>query len=404
MAKQQDEDNHLWQPLAGLVILDVSQGIAGPYCAAIMRTEGASVYKVEPPTGDWGRQVGTRSSEMSALSASVNGGKQSICIDASQPDGAGLIARLAQKADVVIESFRPGVAARVGLDANALQKANPHQIILSISGFGESGPGAKRPGSDSVLQAMTGMMHLNATPDGMPRMVPLHLIDFAAALYASQLLTLALLEQARTGKGRHIKISLLEVAANFQVIAILEAALADRFESGHLPVPSGVFETQNGFIRLTTLTQRNFEALCGGLDREQWLKDERFATIDARLGHAKEMAAEVAQVLKTKSASQWLEILEPLGVLCAPVNDYALFQGDPQVQAMEIFTQIKQAGLGSIPMPRHPGLPNPPAPAPRLGEHSCQVLHALGVAQNEIDQLLDAKIVWQATDLKESTP
>ena len=402
MTSKHHGDNQLdWQPLKGLIVLDVSQGIAGPYCAAILGSQGATVYKVEPPTGDWGRHVGTRSPEMSALTASVNGTKQSICIDAALPAGIQLLTRLALKADILIESFRPGVAARLGLDRAELQQARPDQIMLSVSGFGETGPGAKRPGSDSVLQAMTGAMHLNATSDGIPRMIPMHLIDFAAALYCSQLLTLAIMQRGQTGEGRHLKVSLLEVAAAFQVIPQLESSLKGQFPAGHLPVPSGVFQTLDGYIRITTLTQRNFEALCKGLDRAGWLDNAKFATPQARLSHAQEMSGEVTAVVQTKSAEQWLAILEPLGVLCAPVNDYQAFMQDPQVKAMQIFAQVQQPGLGSIPLPRHPGMQVPPAPAPRLGEHSRQVLQALGVDEGQIQSLIDTGVVRLAQDPQE---
>jgi len=132
-------------PFSGLTILDASQGIAGPYCAAMLCTQGATVYKVEPPAGDWGRGIGASNDGMSALSASANGGKQAVCIDASTADGAALMTRLAKQVDIVIESFRPGVAARVGLDPEVLLSARPDQIILSVSGFGDHGPGPNDP-------------------------------------------------------------------------------------------------------------------------------------------------------------------------------------------------------------------------------------------------------------------
>lgn len=391
------------EPFTGLIILDASQGIAGPYCAAILGMQGAAVYKVEPPAGDWGRHIGANLEGLSAISTSSNGGKLSVCIDATLPDGNDLMTRLAKKADVVIESFRPGVAARVGLDPQVLRQARPDQIILSVSGFGDHGPGAKRPGSDTVLQALSGMMQLNAAADSTPRLVPMYLIDTATALYASQLLTSALLQRELTGKGRHLKVSLLEAAAAFQMVPQLESALRTHLPAGNPPVPSGVFETKEGFIRLTTLTQRNFESLCKGLNCAEWLENPDFATNEARLNHIAEMTDAVARAVLTKSAQEWLAILEPLGVLCAPVNDYQAFRDDPQVQAMQIFDNVQQPGLGTVPLPKHPGLQAKPQPAPKLGEHSRQVLQLLGISDPEVESLIAAGVVRLAEDTNKQT-
>lgn len=380
-------------PFAGLVVLDASQGIAGPYCAAILCAQGATVYKVEPPAGDWGRGIGTSSHGMSALSTSANGGKQSVCIDASTDQGAALMTRLAKQVDIIIESFRPGVAARVGLDPNALLKARPDQLVLSVSGFGDHGPGAKRPGSDTVLQALTGMMHLNADDQGHPRLVPMYLIDTITSLYAAQLVTAAVLERQQTGKGRHLKISLLEAAAAFQVIPALESVLHKQLPAGQPPVPSGVFKTQDGFIRVTSVTQRTFEALCKGLDCHDWLHNPKFATHQSRLTNAEELNAAVAAIVAKRATRPWLDILEPLGVLCAPVNDYDRFREDAQVKEMGVFVDVEQPALGVVPMPRHPGLPQAPEPSPQLGQHTHEVLTAFGLSETEIEVLIESHVV-----------
>jgi len=382
-------------PFSGLTILDASQGIAGPYCAAMLCAQGAAVYKVEPPAGDWGRGIGASSDGMSALSTSANGGKQAVCIDASTADGAALMTRLAKAVDIVIESFRPGVAARVGLDPHVLLAARPDQIILSVSGFGDHGPGAKRPGSDSVLQAMTGTMHLNADDKGQPRLFPMYLIDTVTSLYAAQLLTAAVLERQQTGNGRHVKVSLLEAAAALQSMPALEAVLRTRLPPGQPPVPSGVFTTTDGFIRVTSVTQRTFEALCKGLERIDWIDDPKFVNNGARLTNADELNAAVANILDKRTTRDWLDTLEPLGVLCAPINDYAAFREEPQVKAMAIYADVEQPGLGSIPMPRQPGLTQTPRPSPLLGEHTKDVLTALGLSNAEIQSLIDAQVVQQ---------
>ena len=390
-------------PYKGLVVLDVSQGIAGPNCGTILGLQGATVYKVEPPAGDWGRNIGATVQGMSALSIASNGGKRSVCIDASKPSGAALMTRLAKQADIVIESFRPGVAARVGLDPEQLRRERPDQIILSVSGFGDHGPGAKRPGTDSILQALSGLVQLNAGPDGTPKMVPMYLIDSVTSLYAAQLVSAALHERANTGQGRHLKISLLEAAASLQAIPQLDALLSTHLTAGQPPVPSGIFKTQDNYIRITSVSQRTFEALCRGLDQTEWLNNAEFATDQARIANSTKLNAAVANALEKRTTRQWLDTLEPLGVLCAPVNDYKAFREDPQVKEMCIFNESQQPALGSVPIARHPGMPQTPPPSPLLGQHSKEVLTELGLDETEIATLVDDEVVYLRGETKEST-
>ncbi|MEN4918067.1 CoA transferase, partial [Achromobacter spanius] len=197
-------------PYAGLRVLDISQGIAGPYCAQLLWQQGADVVKVEPPDGDWGRHVGVVRDGHSALSIAYNVGKRGVCLDARQPRGKALLADLAQRADLVIQNFRPGVAERLGVGYEALADRRPGLVYVSISGYGEDGPSAHAPASDSVMQADSGLMYANQTPAGEPRRIGLLMADIATALYAAQAAGAALDRHARSGRGEPVRLSLVQ--------------------------------------------------------------------------------------------------------------------------------------------------------------------------------------------------
>src|SRR5471032_1127570 len=205
------------RPYAGLNVLDMSQGIAGPYCAALLGQHGANVIKIEPPAGDWIRPLGGGKDGMSALAIANNLGKRSICIDAARSEGRAVILKMAERADVFVENFRPGVMAKLGLDYAAMVAVDPDLIYLSITGFGDSGPDSHKPATDSVVQAMSGMAVTNKDAAGEPRRIGLFVPDTITALYAAQCVGAALYardrQPARDPGGRHIRLSLAECCA-----------------------------------------------------------------------------------------------------------------------------------------------------------------------------------------------
>lgn len=191
-------------PLAHYRVLDLSQGVAGPYCTHLLSRQGAEVIKVDPPEGDWARHVGISRNGHSSLSATYNAGKRSIAIDARQAQGRALLLRLAREADIVVQNFRPQVVQRMGVDYDSLRAAGLDPVYVSISGYGPTGPYADRPATDSVMQADTGLMTSNRDAQGQPQRVGLLLADIAAGVYAAQACTAALLGKARSGRGRHV--------------------------------------------------------------------------------------------------------------------------------------------------------------------------------------------------------
>jgi len=274
------------RPFAGVRVLDVSQGLAGPYCAGLLGLQGASVIKVDPPGGDWIRAAGSGREGMTALAIMGSAGKRSACIDATKPEGKTLLLQLARDADVFVHNFRPGVIERLGLGYETLAKENPALVYVSVSGFGPDGPDARKAATDSVLQALTGMAHINRDADGTPRRIPFLVPDTVTGVYAAQATGAALFARAMTGRGRHVEVSLMDACAALQAAPILDAQFSMGKPPAAIVVPSGIFRTKNGHITVASLSDTMFEALLKALGLEAMGSDPRYATLEARRKNA----------------------------------------------------------------------------------------------------------------------
>ena len=382
-------------PYAGLGVLDLSQGIAGPYCAALLAQQGADVIKVEPPGGDWIRNAGGGRDGMTPLAIAGNLGKRSIVIDAQKPAGRDLILRMAARADVVVENNRPGVIERLGLGYAAVAAANPAVVYVSITGFGPDGPDAQKAGTDSILQSLTGMAHRNRDADGTPRRMPLLIPDTVTAVYAAQAVGAALYARGRDGRGRHLKLSLFESAAAFQAAQIVE----NRIFHGSAPppntVPAGVFRTRDGHISLSAVTEGHFRAAMRVLGLEAWIDDPRFAAPAERKKHAAFVNQEVARRLAEQPTAHWTAKLAAADALFAEIADYPAFVDSAQARHLGAFAALEQSPYGALPLARMPGAERawPLRPAPRAGEHSEQILRELGLDDGAISDLAAAAIV-----------
>ncbi|MBW7923156.1 MAG: CoA transferase [Burkholderiaceae bacterium] len=390
-------------PYSGLAVLDLSQGIAGPYCPALLRQHGAEVIKVEPPSGDWIRIMGGGEEGMTALAVANNLGKRSICIDVTRPAGRGVLETLAKRADVLVENFRPGVMERLGIGYEALSAVNPRLIYVSITGFGESGPLSHKPATDSVLQAMTGMATANRDESGRPRRIGLYVPDTITALYAVKCVGAALYARdARKqgdGRGRHVRISLAECCAAFQSGPILEDFLFAGQYKPPISVPSGVFATRDGHLVVATLRDSMWEGVCRALGREDWLSDPRFSTREQRGRHEKELTTAVAEILRERATADWAALLERHDVLCAPVQNYQALRDDPQMKHMRYFGAAQQHPYGEVPVPHTPGTPRDgvlPA-APLAGQHTREILVEAGYDAERIAELERDGLVVQAS-------
>lgn len=376
-------------PFTGLKVLDISQGIAGPYCAHVLWQQGADVVKVEPPSGDWARGVGVLVDGTSSLLVAFNGGKRAVCVDANRPDGRAILARLAAQADVIVENFRPGVAARLGLDAAKLRAERPELIFVSISGYGNTGPYAGLPATDSVVQADAGLMFCNRGGDATPRKIGVYLADVNSGLYGAQAVSAALYRRTRTGVGAHIELNLFDTCAATLVCNFTEYAMAPERELAPvIPVsaPNGTWKTADGSINIVTINDEQFAKVCAALDRREWVTDPRFAHGPDRVERVHELNRLVGDVLATRGTDEWVAQLKAHDVLCAPVRTFSQCVGHPQAKHLGTFEPVAQPEAGALALPGMPvrSLRRAMAPAPRLGQHTDDVLRAFGYADADI--------------------
>lgn len=391
-------------PFSGLRVLDLSQGIAGPYCAQILWQQGADVVKVEPPDGDWGRHVGVLRDGQSALSIAYNVGKRGVCVDARQPRGKALLADMAQRADLVIQNFRPGVAERMGVGYERLAERCPGLVYVSISGYGPDGPYANAPASDSVMQADSGLMFANQTPAGEPRRIGLLMADIATALYAAQAAGAALYQQARSGRGQHVQLNLLQACAALQVNDILAYGIAGQREAVAVSAPNGVFDTADARLSVLALNNDQFARLCRALDRADWLADPGLSSNSGRMAQRERLHREMAEQLALHPAAHWVERLSREDVLHARVRDYDGLAAHPQAEHLSLLEPLAQPGGQPLPYARAPVAPSrrPLTPAPAIGQHTVDVLTEWGMPPAEIRAMLDAGVLRQAASFTEA--
>ena len=390
------------KPWKDIKILDISQGIAGPSCAQIFAEQGAQVIKVEPPSGDWGRFVGVTAGEQSALSMQYNVGKRGLALDARTPEGRALLQTLALQFDVIVQNFRPGVVERLGMDYETLAAHAPGLVYLSITGYGPDGPYAALPASDSVMQADSGLMHMNRTPDNQPRRVGMLMADILTGLYAAQALSAALYQRQSTGQGLHIQTSLFESCVAFQAMGLLEHAMVGAQPVGAVSAPNGVFETADGQVSVVVLNDAQFQRFCAAIGREQWCDDPALASNQARMAAKDRLHASVGQVLREASTAFWVAKFGENDVLHAIVRDYESVQSHPQAAHLNLFQTVSQPTVGELMRAASPiaAFRSEGAVAPLIGEHSVDILRAFGVEQGKIDQLLASNVVKQAKETK----
>jgi len=371
---------------AELRVLDLSQGIAGPYCGQILQQLGADVIKVEPPEGDWSRRIGLARGGMSAITMAFNRGKRSLVCDARQAEGQALLATLAARSDIVIQSFRPGVAERMGLGHAALRAAQPSLIYVSISGFGLSGPDAQRPATDAVAQAVSGMALANRARDGTPATAKPYVADMSCGLYAAHAVGAALFARERTGgrPGAHLDVSLLACMTALQTSQLIDHVWRGDTPAPPATVPQGIYATADGHIALAAMSDAMFAAIGDVVGRPAWRHDPRMVSAADRLAAAPLIEAELTALLRTRSSDDWVAAFTARGVLAGEVRHSARLLDDAQVRHLGLLQPIEHpdgAALPPLPGAGVPGLPADPASlgprAPRLGEHTAEILHEL---------------------------
>jgi crotonobetainyl-CoA:carnitine CoA-transferase CaiB-like acyl-CoA transferase len=389
-------------PLQGIRVVDFSRIIAGPLCTQQLADLGAEVIKIEHPvTGDETRSRNPKSDRRGAMFLAYNRSKRSIGIDLASEAGQDLARRLALGADVVIENFRPGVMARLGLGAEELRAAKPQLIFVSVSAYGATSSMRHRPGLDPVLQAESGMMSINGEVDGAPMRHPLSLIDMMTASHATSAICAALLGRAQHGNGDFIDLCLLDIA-----IATLGNAGLQYLTTGKPPERSGnrhmvaapidLFETATEPLYLAMATDRLFADLCTLIGRPELADDERYANPGARTKHRDQLKEEIEAALKTRPASEWLAEAPHLPVGAVRTIDQSLQA--PEVLEREMVRQIPEAGgpvsvLGTPFKLTETDLPPFQSP-PRLGQHTNEILSSvLSLTETQIEALRQAGTV-----------
>ncbi|UPY37382.1 CoA transferase [Sediminicoccus sp. KRV36] len=358
------------KPYEGIFVLDAAQGIAGPYCGMLLAQSGATVIKLEPPKGDWSRGLTTRAGSHSVMHTAFNRGKRGVVLDLATDEGRARAAKLAAKADVLIEAFRPGVAARIGLGPEA---AKPDAVCVSVSGFGQSGPYRERPCTDGIAQAFSGLVSVNAGADGVPHKTGTLVVDIVTGISAFAACQAALAERAqdaaagRPGRRRHLDVSLMQTAASLLVLPIAEAGLLGRMP-GELNVPAGSYPTKDGaWVMFALVREEEWVTLCKQLGREDLLSDPRFTDFKARFANKPALVAILRELFLTRDAAHWVELLQAARLLCDRVNTPLEFLEDPHVKAVRAAPLLHQPELGALPFPAIPGLGAWEEPAPALG-------------------------------------
>ncbi len=389
-------------PLDGIRIVDLTSMLSGPWATMILADQGADVIKVEEPRlGDHTRAYGNRRNGFSASFLNLNRNKRSIAIDLKTAQGVDILMRLCKTADVLVQNFRPGVVERLGIDEAAIRKVAPNIVYVSINGFGENGPYAHKPVYDPIVQAFSGLTTVQAgADDRRPRLIRTVLPDKLTAVTAAQAIAAALVGRLRTGKGQHVRLAMLDAVLAFLWASDMGAQtyvgerVSQRTAASFIDL---IYETADGFMTVAVMTNKEWAALTRALERPQWLEDARFQTpalrdqnIDARL----EMTQDV---LKTRTTEEWLERLEAAGVPCAPVLTREQVIAHPQVIASGILIESEHPTAGRLRQTRAAARFEAPMlvrrGAPRLGEHSQEILRELGLAEEAIAALRQERII-----------
>ncbi|MBI5667781.1 MAG: CoA transferase [Chloroflexi bacterium] len=390
-------------PLSGVIVLDFTQLLQGPYATQMLGDMGAEIIKIEPPGGDWMRKFALSNLYLGGESVSFlafNRNKRSLTLNLKQPGGVEVVKRLAARADIVIENFRPGVMERLGIGYDTLAAINPRLIFCSSSGFGQTGPYVERPGQDLLVQAMTGLPYLNGRDEDVPVAVGLGIADIAAALHIVYGVLAALYSRERTGHGQRVEVCLYNSLLAFvhqELSTYLNGGgLPQRSHSGNNPAPYngapyGLYPTSDGYIAIAMNPVNKLAALLG-------LSGYEHLTSNNVLDNRDDINRALASAFCQRPTQEWLALLLAEDIWCAPVYTFADVERDPQVAANEMIVSYDHARAGTV---RTLGIPvkfggTPGAisrPAPLLGEHSAELLREFGGYSDADIQDLQAQSV-----------
>jgi crotonobetainyl-CoA:carnitine CoA-transferase CaiB-like acyl-CoA transferase len=396
-------------PLKGVSVLDLTGVVSGPFATMFLADQGADVLKIEPVTGDITRRSRAsidKKGEFSALFISSNRGKRSLAIDVKSDAGREVLAKLVAKADVLVQNFRPGTMERLGLGVEELRRHHPRLIYVSISGVGDTGPYVKKRVYDPIIQGLSGFADIQSQPvTNRPQMIRTIVCDKTTAMMTAQAVAAALYAREKTGQGDHIQVAMLDTMISYlwpegmmqYTVVGAEAQAADPNDR-----PDLVFKTSDGYLTCGTISDSEWQGFCRATGDPELAKDERFATPGGRSVNATARINKMQEYIGQHTTAEWLERLDAADVPCAPILRRSEIIHNEQVVARGLIAEIDQPGVGRIRQPK------PAArferneaviagPAPRIGEHSRQVLAELGYDERAIDKMVEDKTVRLAS-------
>ena len=396
------------KPLEGIKVLDLSRVLAGPWCTQLLADLGADVIKIERPgSGDdtrhWGPPwFGDGERRVAAYFLSCNRGKRSAAIDFAQPEGAALVRKLAETADVVVENFKVGALNKFGLDAGSLRAANPRLVYASITGFGQDGPYADRAGYDFMIQGMGGLMSITGLPDGEPGGGPMRVgvavADLFTGMYTAVSILAALFRREKTGEGAHIDMALLDTQ-----LAVLANQASNFLVSGEDPprqgnthpniVPYQTFQASDRPLIIAIGNDRQFARLAELTGHPQWASDPRFSSNAARVAHRSEIVQLVSEAIAQQPAEYWFGKLEEAGIPAGPINRISDALSDVQAQHRRMVRTIAGIPMVGSPVRFDGERADSDLPPPALGEHTADVLSQLGLEDQDLERLRTAKVI-----------
>jgi crotonobetainyl-CoA:carnitine CoA-transferase CaiB-like acyl-CoA transferase len=392
-------------PLHGVRVLDFTAVVSGPFATMMLADQGADVIKVEPIGGESARRSRAaidKAGEFSALFISSNRGKRSLSIDVKSEAGREVLAKLVAQSDVLVQNFRPGTMERLGLAPDELRKAHPRLIYVSISGVGDTGPYVKKRVYDPIIQGLSGFADIQSQPvTNRPQMIRTIVCDKTTSIYTAQAISAALYAREKTGHGDHIQVAMLDVMISYlwpegmmqHTVVGAEATATDPNDR-----PDLVFKTSDGYITAGTISDSEWQGFCKAADDPELLRDPRFATPAARSVNATARIHRMADYIAQHTTAVWLARLDAADVPCAPVLRRSEIIHNEQVVARDIIAEFDQPSVGRVRQPKPAARfdVNEAAiggPAPRVGQHSRDVLADLGYSAAEIEKMIGEKAV-----------